>query len=111
MKKKNIGLIITTIIIIGVVVATASVAIFAGAVALFGYTEDTETGTQQVQGNESEGGAENLGGAESGSQGGNQGGNQGGSSESTTAESVREEAEFGGAVTGAEMPEPDVELE
>ena len=107
--KKNIGLIIATVIIIAVVVATISVAIFAGAVALFGYVGETESGTQQVE--EVEGGAENLGGDESGSQSVDQGGNQSGNVESTPQESIRDEAEFGGAVTGVEMPEPDEEFE
>ena len=84
--KKNIGLIIATVIVIAVVVATAATAIFAGAVALFGYTQDTESGTQQVQEIESEDDVENLGDG--------------------TQESGLDGAEFSDEeVTGFEMPE------
>ena len=101
--KKNIGLIITTIIIIAVVVATAAVAMFAGVVALVDYAQGAETETQQAQEEGSEGGAENLGG--------NQGGSQG-ESDSSGSEtvSIRDEAEFTQEeITGAEMPELDIE--
>ena len=83
--KKNIGSIIATVIIIAVVVLTAAVAMFAGGVALFGYIQDLETGTEQVQGG-GDGGAENLG--------------------DSAQESLPDGAEFTDEeVTGFEMPE------
>ena len=63
MKKKNIGLIITTALIITVVVATIGVAIFAGVVAIFsdGAEETTAAQTEQVKGDENKETVENLG--------------------------------------------------
>ena len=112
--KKNVGLMIATILVIAIVIGSVGVAVFAGVVAYMSGDITEVTETEQAQGNGSGNNVENLGGAnngtgaESGNGNEGQGGNGGENATSGVETTIQEEYVNTEVVTGfPEVPEEE----